>query len=164
MRRASEHTDDENVLWSWLRALEWVNWPLFISQPVVPVLLYFFPWPWVVGTVVMIWFLWRTSVVPFWLAPRLADAGPLFVLLKFLTCPVMAYLLWQRGQPIIAIVALTWPVIGGYASTDMALPVALLLQTPLGKAAQIGPVQTRFLLAIGLQLPEAIPPEGRKLA
>jgi hypothetical protein len=149
MWRASEHTDDENVRWSHLRAIEWLEWPLFMSAPVVPVLLYFFSWPWVVGAVVVISFLWRVFVVPFWLAPRLAYAGPQFVLLRFLTCPVMAYLLWQRGQAIIAIVALTWPVISPCASMVLALPVALLLRTRLGKATQIGPVQTRFLLAIG---------------
>jgi hypothetical protein len=99
-------------------------------------------------------FLWRAFGVPLWLAPRLADAGPQFGLLKFLTCPVMAYLLWQRGHAIIAIVALTWPVFGPYAAMFMALPEGLLLRTRLGKATQIGLVQTRFLLAIGLQLPE----------
>ncbi len=116
MWHASEHTDDENVRWSWLRAIEWVNWPLFVSQPVVPVLLYFFPWPGVVGTVVLVSFLWRAFVVPFWLAPRLADAGPLFVLLKFLTCPVMAYLLWQRGQTLIAVI-----MIGGASCLGRAI-------------------------------------------
>jgi hypothetical protein len=152
MWRASEHTDDENVRWSLLRAIEWLEWPLFMSGPVVPVLLYFFSWPWVVGVVVVISFLWRVFVVPFWLAPRLADAGPQFVLLKFLICPVMAYLLWQRGQAAIAIVALTWPAVGPLVwAMVMALPMALLARTRLGKAAQIGSVQTRFLLAIGAE-------------
>jgi hypothetical protein len=108
MWKASEHSDDENVRWSWLRAAEWVGWPLFLSQPVVPVLLYFYHWPVVVGAVFVITFLWRAVVVPFWVAPNLANAGALFVKLKFIAAPGMAYLLWQRDEALTAAIALFW--------------------------------------------------------
>jgi hypothetical protein len=151
MWNPSQHSNDDNVRWSWLRAVEWIEWPLFVSQPVVPVLLYFYRWPVVLGGVVVIAFLWRAVIVPFWVAPSLADVGVLFVKLKFITAPLMAYLLWQRGETLIAVVALLWPLIGSFAQWVMILPSALLSLTPLGKASQIGPVQARFLLAIGFQ-------------
>jgi len=163
MWNSSGHSNDENVRWSWLRAVEWLSWPLFMSQPAVPVLLYYYPWPAVLGTVVVVAFLWRAIVVPFWVAPRLAAFGPMFVMLKFLAAPVMAVLLWQRGDTPVALVALLWPVAGPtFAQWFMILPTALLSLTPLGEASQIGPVQTRFLLAIGFQLEQPIAPEGNQ--
>jgi hypothetical protein len=96
MWNPSQHSNDDNVRWSWLRAVEWIQWPLFMSQPVVPVLLYFYRWPVVVGGVVVITFLWRAVIVPFWVAPSLADVGVLFVKLKFITAPLMA--LYRRGS------------------------------------------------------------------
>ena len=40
-----------------------------MSQPVVPVLLYFYRWPVVLGAVVAVAFIWRAIIVPFWVAP-----------------------------------------------------------------------------------------------
>jgi hypothetical protein len=76
MWNSGEHSDEENIRWSWLRAVEWLEWPLFISQPVVPILLYFYRWPAVLGGVVAVAFLWRALVRPFWVVPSLANIGP----------------------------------------------------------------------------------------
>jgi len=152
MWNPEEHSNDENMLWSWLRAVEWTGWPLFISQPIVPVLLYFYDWWVVLGAVAAAAFVWRALVVPFWVSPGLAYIGPLFVKLKFISAPAMAYLLWQRGEMPIAAAALFWPFLGPMAAQwVMILPSALLSLTPLGRASQIGIVQTRFLVAIGFQ-------------
>jgi hypothetical protein len=150
VQKTGAAADDENVRWAWLRAVEWVGWPLFISQPVVPILFYLYPWPAVLGVIVCVAFFWRAVVVPFWISPSLAYVGPLIVALKFIAAPVMAYLLWQRGDTLIAAAALLWPLLGPtVASWIMILPTALLSLTPLGKASQIGIVQSRFLLAVG---------------
>lgn len=152
MWNAARHSEDENVRWAWLRANEWVNWPLFLSQPIIPVLLYFVDWPILLGAIVVITFFWRTIIVPFWVAPALADAGALLVKLRFLTAPVMAYLLWRRGDTPIAVAAGLWPLLGvTVALTVLAIPEAMISFTRLGKASQFGPVQARFLRAIGLQ-------------
>jgi hypothetical protein len=66
----------------------------------------------VIGAVVVVAFAWRAVIVPFWVAPSLADIGPLFVPLKFISAPVMAYLIWQRGDTPIALMALVWPFLG----------------------------------------------------
>jgi len=53
-----------NLRWAWLRAVEWINWPSFITQPVVPVVLYFFDWWWMVLAVVALGYVWSATVVP----------------------------------------------------------------------------------------------------
>ena len=93
MWRAQQHSDQENQRWAWLRAIEWIQWPLFISQPVVPVLLYFFEWRCVVLLLILVTFVWRMIVVPARVSVAIADLGPFLVLLKFLVCPIMAFLI-----------------------------------------------------------------------
>src|ERR1700730_15669104 len=44
--------------WLWLRATEWLNFPSFVSQPIVPILLIFFYWPYVLGGVFAADVLW----------------------------------------------------------------------------------------------------------
>ncbi len=44
-----------------------------MSQPVAPVLLYFYSWPAVLGGVVAAGFFWRALVAPFWVAPSLVS-------------------------------------------------------------------------------------------
>jgi hypothetical protein len=159
--KPTEHSSDENVRWSWLRAVEWIGWPLFLSQPIVPVLLYFYSWPVVIGAVVVVAFAWRALIVPFWVAPSLADMGPLFVPLKFISAPMMAYLIWRRGDAPIALAALVWPFLGPVvAQWALILPTALMELTPLGRASQIGLVQTRFLAAMGFRPAEDVGPRG----
>jgi len=95
---------------------------------------------------------WRAFVIPFVIIPRLADIDPIFVVSKFITAPVMAYLLWQRGDAVVALIAFLWPFIGvTVAQWLMAIPIALLSMTTLGNSSAIGQVQIRFMSAIGVQ-------------
>ena len=32
----ADHSDQDNLTWSFLRAVEWGRWPIFLSQPVAP--------------------------------------------------------------------------------------------------------------------------------
>jgi hypothetical protein len=118
---AAEHSDQDNLQWSWLRAVEWIGWPLFMSQPIVPVLLYFYE-GWILLSVFLLTLLCRVTVLQWFVSVRLADIGPLFVLLKFLACPLMAVLIWQQGHHIIAALALLWPLAGGDANLAVADP------------------------------------------
>ena len=153
MWRAEEHSDQENLQWAWLRAIEWIGWPLFMSQPVVPVLLYFYDWPWILVAVLLTTLLWRVTVLQWFVSVRLADFGPLFVLLKFVVCPVMAFLIWQQGNHVGAALALLWPLV----ILVIASPLAIF-QTLLGsffpifgheRTMYVGPVQERFMNALG---------------
>ena len=92
--------------WALLRAMEWLTWPGFISQPLVPILLYFYPWPWVIGSVVLISFAWRMVVAPVIVFPQLATAAVWFVKLRWVASPIMAFLIWQRDDYPIAALAL----------------------------------------------------------
>lgn len=38
-----ENSDQENLRWCWLRAVEWGKWPLFVSQPLLPLMLFTCP-------------------------------------------------------------------------------------------------------------------------
>jgi hypothetical protein len=121
---AAEHSDEENSRWTWLRAVECIGWPLFMSQPVVPVLLYFCDWRWVLLGVFLVTLLWRVTVLQWFVSVRFVGIGALFVRLKFLTCPVMAVLIWREGDYIGAVLALLWPPVGvGIISWLLMIPV-----------------------------------------
>ncbi len=157
----NQHSNDENVRWSWLRAVEWVWWPLFITQPIIPILLYSCRWRPVILGMLVAAFVWRSVIVPIWVSPRLAYLGPVFVLSKFISAPGSAYLLWQRDERLLATIALFWPLLGPAAAQSLLiLPTALVELTPLGKMSYVGLVQTRFLLAVGFRPSEDAASEG----
>jgi len=148
---APDLTPEQAVRWAWLRAVEWIGWPEFISQPVVPTLLYFLPWPSIFSWLVVLAVAWRAFVVPYHVSPRLSRAGMFFVLTKFLTAPLMCYLLWRRGDKLLAVVALLWPLLGPFlVQFVLTIPVALLNLTRRGQYLQIGDVQRRLLAPIGM--------------
>ena len=117
MWRATEHSDFENSQWLLLRSIEWIQWPLFISQPAVPILLWFYQWQPVVVAVIVIAILWRAAIATWCVSVRLADFGPIFVVLKFPTCPVMAFLIWEKGDRFGAALALLLADCGSFDST-----------------------------------------------
>ena len=83
MWNPNENSNDENMRWCHLRAIEWTSWPLFVAQPIAPVALLFFSW-WNVALVVfgasVFWvFVVRDKIV----IPSLAYWGCLVVRLKW---------------------------------------------------------------------------------
>jgi hypothetical protein len=151
---AAEHSDQDNLRWSWLRAIEWSGWPLFISQPIIPVLLYFYDWRWILLGVFLATLLWRMTVLQWSVSVRIVDIGPLFVLLKFLTCPLMAVLIWRQGHHIIAGLALLWPLVG-LMLINWALAIihgflgAFVLRLSPERTIHVGPIQNRFMDDLG---------------
>jgi hypothetical protein len=84
-----EHSDEENLRWSWLRAVEWGIWPAFLSGPIVPLLLPFFEWWKVIGIVVVLTVLW--SFIRYkYVNLTMASFGVYFVSLKWVVCPAVA--------------------------------------------------------------------------
>jgi len=142
----TKHGDQDNLTWAWLRAVEWQHWPLFLSQPIVPVLLYFYPWVWVLGAMVVVSLLWTVCIVPYIVSPVLSYVGPLIVMAKFLTAPLVAFALWRNGQIEIAALALLWPFLGPLiVGWLLIIPEAALSPTSLGKHGQTGAVQRRLM-------------------
>jgi hypothetical protein len=150
MWRPEQHSDSENLRWVLLRAIEWKHWPLFLSQPVVPVLLNFYPWPWVIGLVVIATFAWWFIVAPLFTPSTVVDIAVYFVYLRFVTSPLMAYWIWQNGRSWIAVLALLWPLAGHWlVGWLLMFPEAALASTARAKAAQIGVIQRRLMSRFG---------------
>jgi hypothetical protein len=144
------HSDDENLRWAWLRASEWHNWPRFLAQPIAPVLLYFYPWPWVVICIAVATLAWWVIVAPRFTPATDVDVAVYFVALRFLTSPLMAYLIWERGDQWTAALALCWPLLGDFMVIWlMMFPRAALSFTARAKNAQIGVVQQRLMRRLG---------------
>src|SRR5262249_52665799 len=102
--------DELKARWILLRSIEWINWPLFISQSVVAPLLWFYEWQPVVVAVIVVTIIWRLTIATRRASVKLVELGPPFVCLKFLICPIMALLIWWQGDRVGAVVALLWPV------------------------------------------------------
>ena len=142
----NEHDDDTNLRWCLLRAMEWIRWPYFISQPLAPVMLLFWPWQTVVVTVLVSNLLWFCLVRPTLISLPMAQFGVYFVRLKWLVCPLMGIYFFFRGQTANALIALLWPVLMIVVPSIPVINVLALLVLPPGS---IGPVQRRFMTALG---------------
>ncbi len=134
-----KHSDDENVRWSWMRAVEWISWPAFVSQPIMPVLFWLYPTQWggLLLVLVAFNFLWQYGISAERVSVPLASLGCLFVRLKWIACPVAAYFLWSSDFPYQAFAALLWPV-AVYAFASIRIV-----------RIDIGAVQDRFMLRLG---------------
>lgn len=134
MWNPNEHTDDENLRWAWLRAAEWGSWPIFISQPVAPIALLLFPWWAVIFIAATLNVLWSFSIRYRVVIPSLAFWGAIVVRLKWIVCPVAAFLLWRKGLKGTAALALFWPLV------ILVVPQA---------STQIGVIQKMFMQCLG---------------
>jgi hypothetical protein len=102
-------SDQENLKWSMLRAIEWGIWPAFLSQSIVPLLLIVFEWWEVIGVFIILTILW--SFVRYrYVNVAMARFGVFFVLLKWITVPAAVIYLFVQHNYISAVVALLWPI------------------------------------------------------
>jgi len=131
------YSDDENLRWCWLRAVEWGRWPIFISQPLAPVLLLFLSWQLVCAAVVAANIIWAIFVRYRFVSVHTAFWGAWAARLKWFTIPGAAIYLFSQGNNIAAVIALSWPIIifilGAFPST------------------RIGRIQTMFLSKLGMR-------------
>jgi hypothetical protein len=98
MWNPDQHSDEDNLRWTLLRAIEWDAWPFFISQPIVPVLLYSFVWWEIIIALMLIQFAWAVFIRNTFVSVWLAASGAIFVRLKWVICPIIAYKLFVQGQ------------------------------------------------------------------
>jgi len=101
---------DEIVRLSWLRSVEWLSWPAFVSQPILPALYLFWPWYYVWAWLAVATLAWRFLRYRF-VSYTLASTGCLFVRLKW---PVMLifsiYYFWHRAY-VLAVLTLATPLV-----------------------------------------------------
>ena len=106
-------TEDEIKRWLMLRALEWVAFPAYISQPLAPIMCIFFPWYWVIATVVVLGILW--SLIRYsYVNVTIANIAYTLVVWAKWPCAIgSAIYLFLHHQPVPGLVALFWPLLGG---------------------------------------------------
>lgn len=141
--RPSEHSNEDNLRWCWLRAVEWGRWPIFLSQPIAPVLLLWFTWTYVVPGTIVLNVVWALFMRYRFVSVAAADAGALFVLLKWISWPVSAALLFMWHRQPEAWIAALWP--------------ALIFFLGVFPTTRIGRIQIMFMRALGYELTEQNP-------
>jgi hypothetical protein len=141
------HSDEDNLRWCWLRAVEWGRWPIFLSQPVAPVLLLWLPWTAVVAGTVILNILWAIFVRYQLVNVRAAFLGAAIVPLKWLAWPAATVYLFVQGRRPECWVAAFWPLL-----------IFVLGALP---TTAIGRIQVSFMRALGYE-PTDINPLSRR--
>ncbi len=119
-----QYTDEDNLYWCWLRALEWGRWPLFLSQIFVPLLLIFCPWFYVLIGIFIANLLWSFIRYKF-VNIRLLNAALYLMILKWpVTIGATVVLLWQHHW-LVAVLAFFWPI--------LAILLGILTKTDIGR-------------------------------
>jgi hypothetical protein len=131
--------DDEIKRWLWLRAVEWAALPAFISQPLAPILLIFFPWYWVLGSVVLLGILWCPMRYLFVNITIATFACLIVTWLKWPAAVGSAIYLFLHDQIVPAVIALLWPLVGGF----------------VGIPGKVGVIELAFAKRIGFVPPDA---------
>ena len=130
-----EHSDEDNLRWSLLRAMEWGIWPAFLSGPIAPLLFPFFSWWKVIGIIVLLTIVW--SVIRYhYVNTGMARLGTYFVLLKWVSCPLAAIYLIIHRNYILAALSLVWPGLAAFLGVFVG-------------GAQIGKLQKAFMNKLG---------------
>jgi hypothetical protein len=124
------YTPEQTLRLAWLRAAEWLAWPAFISQPLLPILYLLWPWYYVIAWVALATVMWRTVRYRF-LSYRLAAAGCLFVRLKWPVMLVVSIYLAVHHEYLLTVITLCSPLVA----------MALLVLSP----GMIGVVQRRII-------------------
>ena len=120
----SIHTDEENVRWAFLRAIEWGSWPTFLGQALGPIFFPFYSWWKVAIAIVIADWLWSLIRYVF-VSPFLAEVGVFVVLLKWLICPSIAVFFLIQHDVYMFIISLSWLLIS--VLIDIPTP-----STPIG--------------------------------
>jgi hypothetical protein len=119
----------------WLRAAEWANWPSFVSQPIVPCLLIFYPWYYILGGVFVLDILWA-SIRYTYVNVTAATKAVIFVsFLKWPAAVFSAIYLLRDHRYLSGALAIAWP---------------LGLCGVVGIPGQIGRIELMFARKMGL--------------
>lgn len=131
------YTDEENLKWCWLRAVEWGEWPLFVGQLIGPILFLKFSWWYVAVAIVILTWVWALIRYRF-VSIALAGIGPWVIILKWPTSIGIGVYFLVTGNYQYAIVSVLWPVIALF----------LMWVTPRSK---IGVIQTTLMNKLGYE-------------
>lgn len=131
------YSDEENLRWCWLRAVEWGQWPLFTGQLICPVLFLRFTWWHVAAAVVVLTWAWALIRYSF-VSLTLVATGPWITVLKWPVSLGIGVYFVMKGSYQLAALSGLWPVI----------TLALMWVTP---AMRIGVMQTTLMNRLGYE-------------
>jgi len=144
LRPFDTYTDAEIERWLQLRALEWSSWPVFLSQPILPVLLLLYPWQATLIALLCIEAIWQFVQYAF-VSVRLSDLSCLFVVwLKWPAAIVSSIYLLIHGRYGLGVLVLAWPV----SAVFVGMPVNLLIGF-LGVRRSLGSIALALARRIG---------------
>jgi hypothetical protein len=113
MWNADEHSNDENLRWCHLRAIEWAAMPAFLSQLFAPALFIVVSWKLVFAGIIGTQLLWSFVRYKF-VSPRFAYVSASIVIIcKWLVAAPVAVFLFAHSQIFTGVLALTWPFVVG---------------------------------------------------
>lgn len=99
--------------------MEWGRWPIFLSQPVAPVLLLWLPWTAVVAGTVIFNILWAIFVRYQLVNVRAAFLGAAIVSLKWLAWPAATVYLFVQGRRPVGRIQVSFMRALDYEPTDI---------------------------------------------
>jgi hypothetical protein len=140
-------TPDEITRLCWLRAVEWMAWPAFLSQPLLPVFYVYYPVYWVLLGVISVGFLWLPLRHRF-ASLQLATMGCLWVRLKWVSIPLALFVLFQQERYIAFALTLATPWLASMLNAPAQL-IAAFAKSP----SQIALVQIKFMESLALNNP-----------
>jgi hypothetical protein len=117
-----------------LRSTEWANWPLFILQPIVPILLLFVPWWEIIIGILILSYAW-TLIRNKYQSINLTLLGAFSGRLKWPVSIVMGIVFLISAQYIQSALSFIWP----------AVTIFLMLFIPV---TDLGPIQERFRIQL----------------
>lgn len=132
----NNHSREENSKWCQLRAIEWGKFPLFISQPFVPILLHYYAWWKILIFIILFNFLWCIIRYQF-VSKILAETGVYLLKLKWpISILICIYFLFQKKY-FLGVLSISWPFV-------------TLILTMLTGPTQIGMIEKLFAYNLGL--------------
>lgn len=104
------YTSEEILRLAWLRAIEWLSWPAFISQPILPVLYLLWPWYYVLAWVALANLMWRSVRYKF-VNYTLANVACLYVRLKWPVMLVFSIYFFVHREYLLAVLTIATPLV-----------------------------------------------------
>ncbi len=133
----NKYSDEENLKWCLLRGTEWGDWPLFITQPIVPILLLYFHWWNIIFTLVALTWMWALIRYKY-VSVILARYGAYFVFSKWFVSVGIAIYFLTKEQYFLAVFSGFYPLI---------LIVIMFFVPP----TKIGVLQNKFMYKLGYE-------------
>jgi hypothetical protein len=131
------YTEPQLHRWLTLRALEWANFPAFVSRPIVPLLLVAYPWYFVLVGLLAAEILWCAVRYSF-VSIVLARAAVFLSLVAYPAAVICAgYLFWHHRWGVGAL-AFLWPIL----ASVFQLPAKVgMLELALAKRIGYAPTE-----------------------